>query len=76
MLSAKPAEENAEVLVLELVELWTKGSFYFKSVLMKQAFVAEELGGNSLEPDPLGPSSGIYHRNDPLARFRSFSASV
>ena len=48
MLSAKPAEENAEVLVLELVELWTKGSFYFKSVLMRQAFVAEELGGNLL----------------------------
>ena len=75
-ISAKRAEENVKVLVLELVELWTKGSFYFKTVLMRQAFVAEELGGNSLEPDPLGPDSAIYHMNEPRARLRPFSASV
>lgn len=75
-ISAKRAEENVKVLVLELVELWTKGSFYFKTVLMRQAFVTEELGGNSLDARPLGPDSAIYHMNDPLASLRPFSASV
>ena len=53
-ISSKRAEENVKVLMLELVELWTKGSFYFKIVLMRQAFGTAESGGNCLDARPFG----------------------